>query len=290
MPDETRGRLDTEIDRAVRSMMNVDPPAGMRYRVGERIAAGTARTGRAFWTVPAFAAAVLVIALITAATVLRPGRGDTPAVPQVASAPGPVTAPLPEDLGVRTPAPNVPSERGREAAPQRPDTAESIFGAPTDMVSAASLQGQQATAAGEAKPADKPAPAAEPNQPVNIKLDLTITDQVGTDDPVKKVLAMIVADGHSGTIRNTGTVKDQGRVQIRAEARPKVLPSGQIRLMLALEYVPIAAGTDRPVQGSALHEQISTIIEPGKPVIVTQSADPASERRILVEVKATLVK
>jgi hypothetical protein len=271
--------------------MNVDPPPGMRHRIGARIAMRSADASdrRAFWATPAFAAAVLVVALVTAVTLFRPAAGDVPGAPQLASGPAPVTEPLAEDLGVRSAAPSVQPERPREVSPDPAGKPDSIFGAPTQMVSAASLPGQAASAQ-DARPGDKPAPPANPDQPVNIKLDLTITDQVGTDDPVKKVLSMTVADGSNGTIRNSGNVKDQGRVQIRAEARPKILPSGQIRLMLALEYVPRAPGTDAPVHGSALHEQISTIIEPGKPVIVTQSADPASDRKILVEVKATLLK
>jgi hypothetical protein len=291
MPNETRGRFDTEIDRAVRGMMNVDPSPGMRHRVGARLdTAAPARRWHASWAVPAFAAAVVLLAVATAVALFPPPIADAPAAPQLAAGPAPVTEPLPDDLGTRTNAPSVEAERSREASQPRTGGSESIFGAPTQMVSAASLPGGQATAAQEPKPADKPPAPSNPDQPINIKLDLSITDQVGTGDPVKKTMSMIVADGLSGTIRNTGNVKDQGRVQIRVEARPKILPSGQIRLMLALEYVPRAPGSDTPLEGSALHEQISTIIEPGTPVIVTQSADPASDRKVLVEVKATLVK
>ena len=290
MPNETRGRFDVEIDRAVRGMMNVDPAPGMRHRVGARLdreAPGERR--HAAWAIPAFAAAVVLLALVTAVALLRPPIADAPAAPQLATGPAPVTEPLPDDLGVRTAAPSLEPERAREAPEPRSGASESIFGAPTGMVSAASLPGGQAATTQDAKPNARTAPA-NPDQPINIKLDLTITDQVGSEDPVKKAMSMIVADGHNGTIRNTGSVKDQGRLQIRVDARPKILPSGQIRLTLVLEYVPRAPGTDTPAEASALHEQISTIIEPGKPVTVTQSADPSSDRKILVEVKATLLK
>ncbi|HEY0874001.1 MAG TPA: hypothetical protein VGD94_11050 [Vicinamibacterales bacterium] len=293
MPDETRGRFDTEIDRAVRSMMNIDPSPGLRGRVGQRIALpsgdASAPTGRGWWTAPAFAAAVLVLAMVSGVALFRGGAGDVPVASQLAEAPAPVSGPLPDDLGNRVAAPAVDQEPARTASPDRTGEPESIFGEPTQMVSAANLPASQGTGT-QATPAGKPAAPANPDQAVSIKLDLTITDQTGASEPTKKVLSMIVADGLSGTIRNTGNVKDQGRVQIRAEARPKILPSGQIRLMLAVEYVPLATDTEGPVQGSALHQQISTIVEPGKPVIVTESADPGSDRKILIEVKATLVK
>src|SRR5699024_3066594 len=136
----------------------------------------------------------------TAIALFRSVAGDVPAAPQLASAPAPVTAPLSQEIGVPTEAPAVGPERGREAAPRRADPSESIFGAPTQMVSAASIPGEQAPNTREAKPADAAVTSANPDQPINIKLDLTITDQVGGEDPVRKVMSMIVADGLSGTI------------------------------------------------------------------------------------------
>jgi hypothetical protein len=292
MPDETRGRLDREIDRAVRSMMHVDPAPGLRTRVAERIArdaaGGPIRAARPFWLTPAFAATLVVVTLVPAFVLFRPAPEDTPAARQIAS--GSASADTVRD-DIVLPSEGTPAqpEGPRETAPAgASSTVDSIFGTPTQMVSAANLPGS-AGSTSQGQTGAKAAPAA-PDQTVNIKLNLTISDQIGTGDPVKKTLSMIVADGQTGTIRNTGNVKDQGRVQIRVEVRPKLLPSGQIRLALALEYAPIAAGTGTPVQDSALSQQISALIEPGKPVVVTQSADPASDRRIVVEVQAAVLK
>lgn len=153
----------------------------------------------------------------------------------------------------------------------------------------------QETAAAQ-KPAEQPAaksesrPAAAPGQPVNIKLDLTITDQTGPGEPLKKVVTMMIADRGAGSIRSTGSVRTQGRVQINVDARPEILQSGAIRLSLGLEYNPRTLGNDAPTEWSSLNEQINLVLQPGKPLVVSQAADPASDRKISVEVTATLMK
>ena len=137
---------------------------------------------------------------------------------------------------------------------------------------------------------EQPRPEAPLGQPVNIKLDFTITDQTGPGDPLRKVVTLVVADRHSGSIRSTGSVRSQGRVQINVDARPQILQSGAIRLTLGLEYNPRTLGNDSPTEWSSLNEQIGVVLQPGKPLVVSQAADPASDRKISVEVLASVLK
>jgi hypothetical protein len=151
----------------------------------------------------------------------------------------------------------------------------------------------QAQAPAKTAPQTAPAAAARPEpagQPVNILLDVTITDQTGTADPLKKTLSMIVADRASGSIRSVGSIRSQGQVQINMDARPTILSNGSVRVALGLEYNPRMLGTDAPTAWSRLNEQIGVVLEPGKPLVISQAADPASDRRILVEMKATISK
>lgn len=144
------------------------------------------------------------------------------------------------------------------------------------------------------KPSDtvsvRPAPADPVGQPMNIKLDFTITDQTGPGDPLKKVVTMVVADRGNGSIRSSGSVRAQGRVQINVDANPIILQNGAIRLRLGLEYNPRTTATDGPTESSSLNEQITVILDAAKSMIVSQAADPASDRKISVEVRATLMK
>jgi hypothetical protein len=134
------------------------------------------------------------------------------------------------------------------------------------------------------------APQGAPGQPVNIKVDLTITDQTGSGEPLRKVVTMLVADREIGSIRSSGSVRNSRRVQINVDVRPQILQSGAVRVMLGLEYNPGTLGNDAPTEWSSLNEQIGVVLQPGKPLLVSQAADPASDRKITVELTATLLK
>ena len=67
------------------------------------------------------------------------------------------------------------------------------------------------------------------------------------------------------------------------------LTDGRIELNLTLEYLPENKETSMPAAGK-LTESLSVVLENGKPLLVTQSADPGSDRRVKVEMKVTQVK
>jgi hypothetical protein len=152
---------------------------------------------------------------------------------------------------------------------------------------AATAHHTQAQTQTAAKPPAAAAAQPDPGQAVNIKLDLTITEQAGSSDPATKTLSMIVADRGAGAIRSVGSVRTQGRVQINMDARPHILPGGAVRVSLGLEYNPRAMGADAPGEWSTLNEQITVVLEPGKPLVISQAADPISDRRVLVSLSAT---
>jgi hypothetical protein len=99
------GRLDEAIDHAVRRIMSVDPPAGLRRRVLERLDSPERAWGR----VPTFAYAGAVLALMVVVTLVFQDREPEPpttsppvarATPHFTPAPAverPVTAPAPPD-------------------------------------------------------------------------------------------------------------------------------------------------------------------------------------------------
>jgi hypothetical protein len=170
----------------------------------------------------------------------------------------------------------------------------------------------------ETKPAPQPtqqpetkqeSPARRENQPINVKVDLTLTDQIGPGQAGKKTVSMIVADGHDGSIRTGGTVLVDGgtpgtgaaivpagshrvNVTLNVDARPAVLDDNRIRLGLSVEYMPKPAtepaggGEGRP----HLIERMTLIVTPGKPIVVSQASDPTTDRRITVELTTTILK
>ena len=146
----------------------------------------------------------------------------------------------------------------------------------------------------------------EPGQPVNIRIELTLIDQSGPGEPSRKMVTMLVADRHQSNIRTSGWIQTpQGRreVSINVDANPMVLKDGVVKVDFGLQYQPTGAAgvpvraadisSAQPAPESAqttLIERISTILESGKPLVISQAADPASDRRITIEAKATIVK
>jgi hypothetical protein len=148
---------------------------------------------------------------------------------------------------------------------------------------------------------NKPAPAPAPQgQPVNIKLDLTITDQAGPGEPAKKTVSVIVADRGNAAVRSSG---NNVRATINVDASPQIMPNGNVRLILGVEYNPRQGPPNKvkgpggelmeipdDTRGSTLNQRVTVLLEPNKPLIISQAADPLSDRKVTLEIRATILK
>ena len=149
----------------------------------------------------------------------------------------------------------------------------------------------------EEAPAPLPAPKPPPEgQPVNVRIEITISEATGPGEPARKLVTMILADRQSGSIRTSGWVRMTGErrdVVINVDARPILLRDNAVRVELGLQYQPAGSSqtaTNTDVAQTGLNERLNTILESGKPLVVSQASDPASDRRISVEVKATILR
>jgi hypothetical protein len=128
---------------------------------------------------------------------------------------------------------------------------------------------------------------------VNVHVEITISDQSGTAAPDKKVVSLLAADQTMGRVRanarasraNVGFVG----TGLNVDARPLVLDGDRILLELTLEYMPLRESptTQEPTN---LNESISVILVSGKTLMISQAADPISDRKMTVEVKATILR
>ena len=124
----------------------------------------------------------------------------------------------------------------------------------------------------------------------NVQVELTLTDQVGSSAPEKKSVSMIVATGSWGKIRNTAARSGPIQIGLNVDARPLVSVDGPIQLELTLYYYPPQGKPEAPVLPTELNQSMTIVLQSGKPMLISQSADPASDRKITVEVKATVLK
>src|SRR5262245_60485290 len=93
----------------------------------------------------------------------------------------------------------------------------------------------------EAKPEPLPQPARPAGQPVNVRLEVSITDQRGTAAPTNKTVTMVLADRANGRIRTSGDVRTpQGyrSVTLNVDAYPNLLPNGRVQMNVTLEFRP----------------------------------------------------
>jgi hypothetical protein len=135
---------------------------------------------------------------------------------------------------------------------------------------------------------------------LNVQVELTISDQLGSAAPEKKVVSLLAADQSMGRVRATASARrsDLGQVGtgLNVDARPVILDNDRIMLELTLEYMPLR---EPPTEGSGprliqqptnLHESLTVILQNGKPLMISQAADPISDRKMTVEVKATVIR
>jgi hypothetical protein len=121
----------------------------------------------------------------------------------------------------------------------------------------------------------------------NIRLDLAITDTF-TGSPVKKNVSLIVLQNNGGMIRTTSI---DGWSNLNVDAIAAAYNNGQVSVRLTFEYTPPlgkdATSSNRPPR---LNESITVVLQDGKPLVVSQSADPANDRKVTAELTATILK
>ena len=143
-----------------------------------------------------------------------------------------------------------------------------------------------------------PPPPMLPGKQVNVQLEFTITDQTGSGAPDKKTVSMIAADGTMGRVRSYAGAQSPRTggppvpVSLNVDARPRILSGDGIQIELTIEYRPLpAASQSKPeVETSQLNQSMTVILQNGRPLIVSQAADPVTDRKIVVEAKATVLE
>ena len=145
----------------------------------------------------------------------------------------------------------------------------------------------------------------------NVKLDLIITDTY-TGTPVKKTVSMLIMNGSNGMIRTANRLATGSNVGLNVDAAATIHQGGLITVRVTFEYTPAQApsiinpqnreqvdairaqqaerGLSPTSQPAELHESLSVVLQDGKPLLVSQSADPTTDRKVTVEVMATILK
>ena len=126
-------------------------------------------------------------------------------------------------------------------------------------------------------------PARSAAQAANIRIEITITDQRTEAQAGPKTLSLVLEDRKSGRLR-TG----RGNAILNLDVMPEIVREGRVRLLVSLEFTP-QDGPDRQIQ-PPLSASLTALVDDGKSLVISQSADPSSDRKVRIEVKATIVR
>ena len=132
--------------------------------------------------------------------------------------------------------------------------------------------------------------SAGPTSWQNVKMDVKISDSINVDTQHTKTVTVLCLDGNSGQVRS-----QSGEGLINIDTRPSIRPDGRIYVQLILEYRPDfpsqpGAPASTPSRAGVFSESLNLIVMDAKPIVASQSADPRSDRKVTVELTATVLK
>ena len=156
------------------------------------------------------------------------------------------------------------------------------------------------------KPAAPPAPPPPPPaqgqaaSQVNIRVDLKISDTY-LGSPTVKTVSIVVMSGYNGRVRTASGVPveqlSSARIEevlLNVDAVPTWLGQDQISARITIDYRPAPArsapSSEQTGSPPMLQESLHVMLRNNQPLIVSQSADPATDRKVTVEVTATIMK
>jgi hypothetical protein len=129
----------------------------------------------------------------------------------------------------------------------------------------------------------------------NVRVDVTLSDMGGAGAaPTTKAVTITTNDNSWGKLRAAVTSRAYGVAPLNIDALPIVLSDGRVRLSLTIEYnqgrnPDVEGNTDR-ITGVAINQSTTIVLESGKSQQISQSADPIGDRKVSLEVKATILK
>jgi len=128
-----------------------------------------------------------------------------------------------------------------------------------------------------------------------VRIEVTITDQRSGEAPVQKTVALVLADRTNGMVRSESQLRSAGSVPLHIDAEAALVEKDRVLVQIGLEYNVPGAGRDvgqepPETRYSQVRESIRAILQDGKPLVVSESADPITDRKVKVEVKATILR
>jgi hypothetical protein len=154
----------------------------------------------------------------------------------------------------------------------------------------------------EAPPPQDVQPSRAPGSNVNVRIDATVIEHRGDQVVGRKTVSATVVDGQRGSVRSTvvvqvPTVNEPSRKEahsgvLNMDVQAWLLEGNRVRVSLTLEARggSIDLGEAGSAADAGIRQSVTVVLEPGKPLVVAQSADAVGNRRLALEVRATVLR
>ena len=126
---------------------------------------------------------------------------------------------------------------------------------------------------------------------------MTVTDQRPGSAALTKTVSVVTGDGLNGSVRSQTNYQvgpAPGNAPFNVDAAPVILADGKVYVRLTVQYdvVPPPGPSQDAVRllGTSIRDSVALILESAKPMVAIQSTDPVSDRKVSVEVKATILR
>jgi hypothetical protein len=133
-------------------------------------------------------------------------------------------------------------------------------------------------------PAETAPAGRHPGQGVNIKIDLTITDQREGQAGTPKTITMMIADRGRGQLRSNGG----GGQMLNVDARPEIVRESRVRVDVNFDYR--GPQTDNDKNPPVLTQSLVSVVDDGKPLVISHWGEMGSNRTIRIELRASVQK
>ena len=151
-----------------------------------------------------------------------------------------------------------------------------------------------------------PGTEAAPTGPANVRFDVVITDDIGGGKPLTKTVTLNViastnaADSGIGQIRSSArppgspmVTSPDGKSTVPLDLnlnvdinRPRLMPGNRIRVPVVVEYRPYSA---EPKSATAIvRASVDMLMDNARKTVISQSSDPVTDRKIVIEVTPTI--
>jgi hypothetical protein len=126
----------------------------------------------------------------------------------------------------------------------------------------------------------------------NVRFEILVTDG-GIPKPITKKVSLIVATGREGQVRSTAAEPQGNNAFTRAVPlnvdiiRPTILDNGAVSVAIVIEYQPMSPGT--VAVPAMVKARIDVLLPNGRKTLISETADPTSDRTTTLEVTATVL-